>query len=160
MVMYEVGFKCPTCAKKRPSHFQQAAIPHFVAGCLGGFTAGLAYGWLFFQFGPLLGAFRFLGIPILLWILSYLLGQTAGRLLQRLLRYKYQHALTGCVLAFSGLGLLLSPFMQVLQPALEVLGTLGAGGGTSVELFLLGRGLSLAGAVFFLRGLFQPFKAP
>lgn len=161
MVMYEVGFKCPGCAKKRPNHAQQVDTSHYVIGFAGGFVAGQVYGWLFPWLSLTLGMFRFFGIPVLFWGLSYVLGQLTGRLMQRGLRYKYQTTLTGTILLSAVIGLLFTPFQQALQVTWDtVQSAMNAGNGTSIELFLLGSGLNLFSAAFFLRGLAQPFRNP
>jgi hypothetical protein len=161
MVMYEVGFKCPGCAKKRPSHAQQVNARHYLICIFSGLIAGHAYGWLFPWLIAILGAFRFFGIPVLCWLLSYALGQAAGRLSQRLLRFKYQSVLIGISLLSTIAGLLLSPVLYTLQGAWELIwSAMNVGGGTSVELFLLGNGLNLLSAGFFLRGLIRPLQSP
>jgi hypothetical protein len=161
MVMYEVGFKCPGCAKKRPSHAQQVDARHYLIGVAGGLITGNAYGWLFPRLSATTASFQFLGVPVLNWLLSYSLGQLAGRLIQQLLRFKHQTILTGFVLCFAMAGLALSPFLQALQGAWELIwSAINTSGETSVELFLLGPGLNLLSAVFFLRGMLQPLKSP
>jgi hypothetical protein len=159
MVMYEVGFKCPSCAKKRPSHSEKVEAIHYVIGISGGLCAGQLYGWLFPWFTLTFGFMRFFGIPVLCWLLSYVAGLLISRGLQRLLRYKHHVPLTSLILLAATLSLLGTPLQESVQSTWEIISSaLNAGGDTSIELFLLGNGLILFSAVFFLRGLSQPFR--
>lgn len=159
MVMYEVGFKCPGCAKKRPSHSEKVKATHYIIGILGALIAGQLYGWLFPWFTLTFGIMRFFGIPVLCWLLSYVAGLLIGRGIQRLLRYKHHNMLTSSVLLVATLSLLGTPLQGAIQSTWETISSaLNAGGDTSIELFLLGDGLILFSAVFFLRGLSQPFR--
>jgi len=161
MVMYEVGFKCPDCARKRPSHMTRVGMPQF--GLVGLFSlgTGYVYGWLHpWLMG--IGVFRVFGIPVVAFLLAYWLGRGVGGGLQRIVKYKI-NPLLGWMAVLGGLtGLLLAgPFLAEVLAVLEVVG--GASNnpylaGTSSVLYLLGPGLRLLGACFFLRGVYRAFR--
>jgi hypothetical protein len=161
MVMYEVGFKCPKCARKRPNTLQQVQAKHWLAGGFSSLGLGWLYGWLH----PVLmsvGLLWFFGLPILAVLLTYALGQQAGGLAHRLSGYKRHQGLVW--LAFSGaiLGAFLAaPIQSEVGMLWTVLSTTisdPAVSGTSSTLYVLGQGLRLLGLVAFLRGFRQAFR--
>lgn len=158
MVMYEVGFKCPGCAKKRPSHSEQVSGAHAAIAIGLSLLAGFVYGWLH----PLLmglGVIQFFGIPILAFLLAYGLGMAAGNLIQRLIRFKIQRWLSWSVLLASLIGTFFSPFLlNLLEFATFALSSQNAlNAGTSSSLYVFTHGVKLLGAFIFARGLARPF---
>lgn len=162
MVMYEVGFKCPVCAKKRPNSLEQVQAKHWLAAGLCSVGLGWLYGWLH----PVImsvGLLWFFGLPILAVLVTYALGQQAGSLAHRAAGYKRRRELAK--LAFSGamLGALLaSPIQAELWMLWSVISTASndpAISGTSGTLYVLGQGLRLLGVVAFLRGFRQAFRS-
>lgn len=161
MVMYEVGFKCPSCAKKRPSHSEKLESWHYaitIAGCTG---AGQLYGWLHPWLSTLFGGIGIFGIPVVCWLIAYALGKALGKLIQKLLKHKHHPYLI--ISAFLGAlaGLLWqTPYATALSSALEAVFSFFSGLGTSIEFYLLGPALFLVSGFLFLRGLLEPFQKP
>ncbi len=161
MVMYEVGFKCPTCARKRPNSLEQVKAKQWLAGGFSSVGLGWLYGWLH----PVLmsvGLLWFFGLPILAVLVAYALGKQAGSLAHRAAGYKRHRGLAW--LAFSGaiLGALLAAPIQsewwMLWTVLSTASNDPAVSGTSSTLYVLGQGLRLLGLFGFLRGFRQAFR--
>lgn len=161
MVMYEVGFKCPGCARKRPSHITQVSRLQFGIIGLFGVAIGHVYGWLHpWLMG--IGLFRIFGLPILGFVLAYMLGKGAGNGLQRIVGHKINPLLGWTAVAGCLAGLLLAgPFLVELLSLVEVVSSISDNPymvGTSSALYVLGPGLRLLGASFFLRGVYRAFR--
>jgi hypothetical protein len=161
MVMYEVGFKCPGCAKKRPSHLAQVEPRHWLAAGIAGIGLGLGYGWLH-PWLMAIGVLRILGLPILAFLLAYGLGKSLGGLAHRLAGHKINRKLTTlallCTLAGAALAL---PLQAEVMSILEVLGSASNNPylfGTSSDFYMLGPALRLLGLFFFLQGLYRAFQ--
>lgn len=161
MVMYEVGFKCPHCAKKRPSHLTRVQPSSLIQVGLFALGIGYVYGWLH-PWLMSIGILRIFGIPVLSFILAYLIGKSLGGALHRLSQYKIHPALSLCLVLGSAAGIVLAPpFQQAFLSVWEVVFSNAgdsASFGTSSSLYLLGPGLRLLGALFFVRGLYQAFQ--
>lgn len=161
MVMYEVGFKCPVCARKRPSHIMQVSRLQFGIIALFGVAIGHVYGWLHpWLMG--IGLFRIFGLPILGFVLAYLLGKGAGNGLQRIVGHKINPLLGWTAVGGCLAGLLMAgPFLLELFSLFGVVGSISNNpysSGTSSALYVLGPGLRLLGAFFFLRGVYRTFR--
>ncbi len=161
MVMYEVGFKCPTCAKKRPSHLEQVSGVLLLRVVPLGLLAGFGYGWLH----PWLmgvGVLHFFGIPVLAFLLAYGLGKGLGGWLHRMVLHKIHPALSLLLVLGAVVGVLLaSPFQQEVLAVWSIVGSLSENpylAGNSSSLYVLGPGLRLLGAFFFIRGLYRAFQ--
>lgn len=158
MVMYEAGFKCPACARKRPAHISQIAAWQGLLAGFGSVMLGFVYGWLhpfLFGFIPTV-----LGLPVLACILAFALGYGLGQVLHRLIRYKISRWLGLMVGCGVFLGALLAPAMQFLiaefLTLLQSMQIVGGNGG-SVEFYLVRQGLQWLGPFLFARGLSRPF---
>lgn len=160
--MYEVGFKCPDCAKKRPSHLAQVKAQHWLAAGVAGICLGFGYGWLH-PWLMAIGVLRIFGLPILAFLLAYGLGKSAGGLAYRLAGHKMSRALGWTALAACLFGTLLAaPLQQEVLAVVEIIGNISNnpdGAGTSSAFYFLGPGLRLLGLFFFLRGFYRAFQA-
>ncbi|WP_303672682.1 B-box zinc finger protein [Vampirovibrio chlorellavorus] len=162
MVMYEVGFKCLVCARKRPNSLEQVQTRHWLAA---GFSS-LGFGWLYGWLHPVLmsvGLLWFLGLPILAVLVTYALGQQAGRLSHRVSGHKRHRGLAGLAFSSALLGAFLAaPIQSELGMLWSVISSAAsdpAVSGTSSTLYVLGQGLRLLGLIAFLRGFRQAFRA-
>lgn len=162
MVMYEVGFKCPGCAKKRPSHLAQVALRHWLTAGAVGLGLGLGYGWLH-PWLMAIGVLRIFGLPVLAFLLAYGLGKSAGGLAHRLAGYKRNWKLS-LLVVFSVLAgaFLALPFQTELMNVWEVVGSASSNpylSGTSSAFYVLGPALRLLGLYFFVQGIYRAFQA-
>ncbi len=161
MVMYEVGFKCPACAKKRPSHLVAVTSLQILGTSLACVLMGWICGWIF-TFALAVLPIRIFMFPVLGYLALYGLGQLCGHGLQRLLHYKYSPKLIVCVLLAVVAGLLLSsPVQMLLMGTVElVLASITPHpldtGSSSVLGFLSLFSLWI-GPFCFVRGLWNPF---
>jgi hypothetical protein len=159
MVMYEVGFKCPACAKKRPSHAEQVAGRQTATAAGLALLAGFLYGWLH-PWLMAIGFIRIFGIPVLAFLLAYGLGMAAGNGIQRLIGYKLQRRLAWAVVISALAGVMMSPFLFQVTYLIAILSSVqdALHAGTSAPLSLFTRGAELLGAYLFIRGLARPFR--
>jgi hypothetical protein len=159
MVMYEVGFKCPDCAKKRPSHAEQVAGWQGLTAAGLALLAGFLYGWVH-PWLMAIGMIRIYGIPVLALLLAYGLGMAAGNGIQRIIGYKLQRRLSWTVMLSALVGVMMSPFLfQVVEFFIVLLSTQDVlHSGTSASLYIFSRGIELLGAYIFIRGLARPFR--
>lgn len=131
-------------------------------GGAGALLAGVVYGWLHpWLVG--LPFFRPFGIPVLGFVLAYLLGRSLGQGLQGLIRYKYMARLPWTIMTLGLIGACWgTPFQQAVFQMLEVVSApqYVNAVGTSATFYVLGSGLPLLGVLVFLRGLAQPFRPP
>ncbi len=162
MVMYEAGFKCPACAKSRPSHAQKVTSVQYAVAILGALAMGYGYGflnWGLLAFLP----FRPFGIPVLAFLVAYGLGVLGGHLLQKGLRYRLNHWLVLAVALSAALGLLVNPgFMGILRESIQVAmapqDDLLMGSSSGFYFFaVFKQGFA---AFLFVRGLCRPFFLP
>lgn len=159
MVMYEVGFKCPACARKRPSHLQQVSARQFGTAALFSIAIGYVYGWIH-PYLMSIGVLRILGLPVLAFFLAYGLGRAVGNGLNRVAGSKMNLALGRGVVGGCLIGMLLAePFRMELQSLLAVVENASNPylAGSSSALYVLGPGLRFLGAFFFLRGVYRAF---
>lgn len=159
MVMYEVGFKCPDCARKRPNHVTQVHAWQYGVICIGAIVLGFVYGnvqpWLL-----ALIPFGFFGIPILAFFLAYSMGRAAGEGLQRLIGNKLGMRLLGIAAISASIGVLFSgPIQAQVFNILGILLTPQTAGrlGSDSSLYLLGQGLQFVGPFLFIKGLCRSF---
>jgi hypothetical protein len=160
MIMYEVGFKCPVCARKRTAHVSQVAPWQYGLLGLGALLAGYGYGWL----NPFLVAmvpFRPFGVPILAFILAYGLGRGSGELIQKGIRYKLGVAPLSVAGFAAAVGLLCSaPVLAQLMGLLTVFQSIQdpIRSGSESAFYMVGQGLLLLGPCLFVRGLCRAFR--
>lgn len=160
MVMYEVGFKCPGCARKRPSHIQQVSGRQFGLTALFSVAIGYVYGWLHpYLMG--IGVLRLFGLPILAFFLAYGLGRALGNGLSRVVGSKINFslgwvAMAGCLMGMFLAGPFLAEVLNLFAVAESASNPYLAG--SSSAFYLLGPGLRFLGAFFFLRGLYRAFQ--
>lgn len=161
MVMYEVGFKCPGCAKKRPSHVAQVEPRHWLTVGIAGIGLGLGYGWLH-PWLMAIGVLRIFGLPVLAFLLAYGLGKSLGGLAHRLAGHKINRKLSACVVLCALVGAALAlPLQTEVMAILEVVGSTSNNpylSGTSSDFFMLGPALRLLGLLFFVQGLYRAFQ--
>jgi len=165
MVMCEVGFKCPACVGRIKSHVTDVEPVQYVIGIALTLVVSQLFGWLY---PILLGIpfLRILGLPIVGYLLAYVIGQALGKGVHVASGRKLSRKLMGALLIAFLVGLYFGPIGELVTNAIVFLWQSAMAPesllhvGSSSLLFILGLIIQLLVPYCFWQGYKTPFSRP